>query len=164
MRGDRRPSWAERTSRALAALRGGTTGRAVLFTAVGGATTAVNALLYLLLRGTFATGPANVLALLVTTIGSSALHRRFVFTGLPERRLRMHLQTAATFLFYCVSSSAALALLRLVDADAGSVAEAVAVAVMSVAGGITRFTALRLWVFHRDRRRPAGERPIPAAA
>ncbi|MEU6132521.1 GtrA family protein [Saccharopolyspora sp. NPDC047091] len=142
---------------------GGAIGQAVLFTAVGGATTAVNAVLYLLLRGTFPTGLANVLALLLTTVGSSALHRRLVFTGLPERRLRMHLQTAATFLFYCVSSSAALALLRLLDADAGSVAEAVAVAVMSVAGGIARFTALRLWVFHRHRSPGAHPLPVPAA-
>lgn len=154
MSGGQRPRWTVRAHDVLTAMRGGAAGQAVLFAVIGGLATAVNAVVYLLLRGTFPTGLANVLALLLTTIGSSLLHKRIVFTGLRERPLRMHSQTAATFLFYCVSSSAALVLLGLVDDDPGSVAEALAVAAMSTVGGVARFAVLRLWVFRRARRAP----------
>lgn len=135
--------------------RRGAVAQAVLFTGVGALTTGVNALLYLLLRNILDTGPANLLSLLLTTLGSTAVHRHMVFTGLPVRRLRLHLQSAATLAFYCASSTVALALLHFADDDPGSVAEAAAVAAMSVFGGVSRFAVLRLWVFQRNRRERA---------
>lgn len=145
------PQWMVRLRR-TAPKRRGAVAQAVLFTGVGGLTTGINAVLYLLLRNILDTGPANLLSLLLTTLGSTAVHRRMVFTGMPVHRLRLHLQSAATLAFYCVSSAVALALLHLADDDPGSVAEAAAVAAMSVFGGVSRFALLRLWVFQRARR------------
>ena len=139
------PQWMVRLRR-TAPKRRGAVAQAVLFTGVGGLTTGINAVLYLLLRNILDTGPANLLSLLLTTLGSTAVHRRMVFTGMPVHRLRLHLQSAATLAFYCVSSAVALALLHLADDDPGSVAA------MSVFGGVSRFALLRLWVFQRARR------------
>jgi putative flippase GtrA len=130
-------------------------GQAVLFTVVGVLTTALNAVLYVLLRGTFSAGASNVLSLLITTVASSVAHRRLAFADRAEYPIRMHLQTLVVFLFYCVSNNIALGLLELVVESPSSVAEAAAVTAMSVFGGITRFVVLRAWVFGRSAARPS---------
>ncbi|MGP4019018.1 GtrA family protein [Saccharopolyspora sp. 5N708] len=136
---------AVRTSR-----RGGLVGQAVLFAVVGVLATILNAGLYIALRGTFSAGAANILSLLITVVGSSAAHRLFVFTDRDEHPVRMHLQTLAVFLFYCVSNDIALNLLASVVEKPSSVAEAAAVTGMSIFGGLTRFVVLRVWVFSRS--------------
>ncbi|MBB5157961.1 GtrA family protein [Saccharopolyspora phatthalungensis] len=125
-------------------------GQAVLFTVIGVLATAANAVLYVLLREVFPTGPSNLISLLITTVASSMAHRHFAFADRHEHPIRMHLQTLAVFLFYCVSNNIALGLLALVVENPSSVAEAVAVAAMSIFGGITRFVVLRIWVFSRS--------------
>ncbi|QIZ38133.1 GtrA family protein [Saccharopolyspora sp. ASAGF58] len=126
-------------------------GQAVLFTVVGVLATAANAVLYVLLREIFPTGASNSCSLLITTAASSMAHRHFAFAGRDEHPIRMHLQTLAVFLFYCVSNSIALDLLGLAVEDPSSVVEAAAVAAMSIIGGTTRFVVMRLWVFSRSR-------------
>ncbi|MDI2030357.1 GtrA family protein [Saccharopolyspora sp. TS4A08] len=138
-------------------LRGHVVGQAALFTGIGAATTLGNAALYVLLRGTFSAGFANVLSVLITTIASSLAHRRWVFAGRDEHPMRMHVQTLATFVFYCASNQVALWLLGLAVTDPSSTAEATAVTAMALLGGTTRFLAMRLWVFAR--RRSAVEAP-----
>ncbi|MEV0085065.1 GtrA family protein [Saccharopolyspora sp. NPDC050642] len=125
-------------------------GQAVLFTVVGVLATATNAVLYVLLRGIFPVGASNFCSLLITTVASSAAHRHFAFAARDEHRARMHLQTLAVFAFYCVSNNIALGLLGLAVEDPSSVAEAAAVAALSVIGGTTRFAVMRLWVFSRS--------------
>ncbi|SDW97206.1 Putative flippase GtrA (transmembrane translocase of bactoprenol-linked glucose) [Saccharopolyspora shandongensis] len=130
-------------------------GQAVLFTVVGALATAANAVLYMLLRGIFPVGASNFCSLLITTAASSAAHRHFAFAARDEHRGRMHLQTLAVFAFYCVSNNIALGLLGLTVEDPSSVAEAAAVAALSVIGGTTRFVVMRLWVFSRSARHRA---------
>jgi putative flippase GtrA len=130
-------------------------GQAVLFTVVGVLATSLNAVLYILLRGTFSADASNVLSLLITTVASSVAHRRLAFADRAEHPIRMHLQTLVVFLFYCVSNNIALGLLELVVENPSSVAEAAAVIGMSVVGGITRFVVLRGWVFGRSAAHPS---------
>lgn len=139
-------------SRFLGRLRGHVVGQAAMFTAVGAATTLANAVLYLLLRGTFSAEVSNVLSVLITTIASSLAHRWWVFSDRDEHPVRMHLQSVAVFAFYCASNQAALRLLGLAVDDPSSAAEAVAVAAMALVGGTSRFLAMRLWVFTRRAR------------
>ncbi|TWG07843.1 GtrA family protein [Saccharopolyspora dendranthemae] len=136
----------------LGRLRGHVVGQAVMFTAVGAATTLANAVLYLLLRGTFSAEVSNVLSVLTTTIASSLAHRWWVFSDRDEHPMRMHLQTIAVFSFYCASNQLALQLLGLAVDDPSSAAEAGAVAAMALFGGTSRFLAMRLWVFARRAR------------
>lgn len=146
-------------------LRGHVVGQAAMFTAVGAATTLTNAVLFLLLRGTFSAELSNVLSVLTTTIASSLAHRRWVFSDRDEHPMRMHLQSLAVFGFYCASNQIALWLLGLAVVDPSSTAEAVAVAAMALLGGTSRFLALRLWVFARRARvrsRGAGAGAIAA--
>ncbi|GAA0529160.1 hypothetical protein GCM10011581_30530 [Saccharopolyspora subtropica] len=125
-------------------------GQAARFTLVGVLSTALNAVLYVLLRGLFSAGAANVLALALSTAASSVAQRVVVFAGRDEYPVRMHLQTLTVFAFYCVSNNLALGLLSAFVTDPTSVAEAAAVATMSVFGGVTRFVVLRVWVFGRS--------------
>ncbi|MCI2420890.1 GtrA family protein [Saccharopolyspora sp. K220] len=139
-------------------IRGHIIGQAAMFTVVGGLTTLVNAVLYMLLRGTFTAEVSNVLSVLITTVASSTAHRQFVFTDRDEHPMRMHLQTVAVFLFYCVSNNVALWLLGLAVDNPSSFAEAVAVSAMALFGGASRFLALRVWVF--TRRWKSGQRGV----
>lgn len=136
---------------ARTAKRDNVVGQAVLFTVVGALATAANAVLYVLLREILPAGASNFCSLLITTAASSMAHRHFAFADRDENPIRMHLQTLAVFLFYCVSNNVALGLLGLAVEDPSSVAEAAAVAAMSVVGGIARFAVMRLWVFSRSR-------------
>ncbi|GAB3695468.1 GtrA family protein [Saccharopolyspora tripterygii] len=136
----------------LGRLRGHVVGQAAMFTAVGAATTLANAVLFLLLRGTFSAELSNVLSVLTTTIASSLAHRRWVFSDRDEHPMRMHLQSLAVFGFYCASNQIALWLLGLAVEQPSNTAEAVAVAAMALFGGTSRFLALRLWVFARRAR------------
>lgn len=124
--------------------------RAVLFTAVGVGATVLNAVCYVLLRAALSAGAANVLALLLSTAASSAAQRYLVFSDRRTRTLRMHLQTAGVFAYYCASNSLALWVLGVFVPRPSSAAEAVAVSVASVFGGISRFAVLSTWVFRRD--------------
>jgi putative flippase GtrA len=160
-----------RTSPLIERVRTHLVGQAALFMLVGGTTTLLNAALYILLRGTFTTGVSNVLAVLITTVVSSAAHRALVFADRDEHPMRMHLQTAAVFVFYCVSNNIALWLLGLAVDTPSSFDESAAVSAMAVFGGITRFLALRVWVFARRRTSRtivhsglSSDEPVPAAA
>ena len=83
---------------------------------VGVLGTAVSALLYLLFRVWWDAVPANLAALVLSTVASTEANRRFTFRGVPTDRVREYLQNAATVAFYAVYSSAVLLLLdALVD-------------------------------------------------
>ncbi len=157
-------SHSRRAAELLGGLRGHVVGQAAMFTAVGAATTLANAVLYVLLRGTFSAELSNVLSVLITTIASSIAHRRWVFADRDEHPTRMHLQTFVVFLYYCASNQIALWLLGLAVDTPSSTAEAAAVVAMALFGGTSRFLALRLWVFTRRRKSARPTPPVSAGA
>lgn len=126
-------------------------GRYAVAGAVG---TGVNAAVFLLLRTAW-DDPlgANLVALVVSTLVSTEVNRRFTFEGVPERTWRAHVQTAGMVAFYAVYSSAVLLAVGALVDDPSPVLESAAVAAASVLGGAVRYLLLRYWVF------PAGDRP-----
>jgi putative flippase GtrA len=117
----------------------------------GGVGTGVNALVYLALRtGWDDALQANLVALLVSTLVSTEVNRRFTFDGAHGHPWREHLQTVGVVAFYAVySSGVLLALAALVD-DPSPLLESAAVAGASVLGGAGRYLLLRYWVFPDD--------------
>jgi putative flippase GtrA len=114
---------------------------------VGALGTAVSALLYLLFRTWWDAVPANLAALLLSTVASTEANRRFTFRGVQADRVREYVQNAGTVGFYAVYSTLVLLLLAAAVDDPTSLQESVAVAVASVFGGLVRFLLLRHWVF-----------------
>lgn len=117
------------------------------FALVGGAGTAFNAGLFLLLRNWFDAVPANLVALLVSTALTTELHRRFTFGGATGHRWRAGVQDVGTVVFYACYSSLVLLAVQALVPGVTQWGEALAVAAASVAGGLTRFAVLRFWVF-----------------
>ena len=114
---------------------------------VGVLGTAVSALLYLLFRVWWDAVPANLAALVLSTVASTEANRRFTFPGMAADRRREYVQNAGTVAFYAVYSSAVLLVLGAVVTDPTALQESSAVAMASVLGGVVRFVVLRNWVF-----------------
>ena len=129
----------------------------VRYGVVGVLGTTVSALLYLLFRVWWDAVPANLAALVLSTVASTEANRRFTFRGVPTDRVREYLQNAATVAFYAVYSSAVLLLLDALVDDPTALQESATVAAASVLGGLARFAALRNWVFGDESRH--GGRP-----
>src|SRR4051794_10806390 len=124
------------------------------FLGIGVASTIAFALLFLLLHGPLGAAGANAAALALTAVANTAANRRLTF-GLRGREhlLRHHLRGAAVFMLTLALSNGALSVLHEIDA---SPPRALELAVL-VAGGtlatVTRYVALKTWVFARRRRR-----------
>jgi putative flippase GtrA len=124
------------------------------FMAVGVASTLAHALLFLVLRGMLGAGGANALALGLTAVGNTAANRIFTF-GVRGRAglLRHHVHGALVFpLTLALTNSALLVLHGLDSTPSGTVELAVLVAA-NLAATVTRYVAMRTWVFSRERRR-----------
>lgn len=119
-------------------------GRYVL---VGGLSTGLNAVLFLLLRTWWDTVPATLSALVLSTLVSTECNRRFTFAGARREAWRMHAQTAGTVAFYAGFSSLVLAVLGALVDEPSAGLQSAAVAGASVLGGLGRFLLLRQWVF-----------------
>jgi putative flippase GtrA len=119
------------------------------YAVVGLLGTAVSALLYLVFRMWWDAVPANLAALVLSTVASTEANRRFTFGGAVVDRTREYLQNAVTVVFYAFYSSAVLLLLDQVVGDATALQESLVVAGASVVGGLLRFAVLRNWVFGR---------------
>jgi len=120
---------------------------------VGALGTAVSTLLYLVFRVWWDAVPANLAALVLSTVLSTEVNRRFTFDGAVADRAREYLQNAGTVAFYAVYGSVVLLLLEQVVVDPTALQESLAVAGASVVGGLARFVLLRNWVFGgRDER------------
>jgi putative flippase GtrA len=151
---------------ALADLRGvarlAADGRVARFGAVGIASTLAYALLFLLLHGLTGAAPANALALAVTAVGNTAANRRFTF-GVRGRAglARQHALGALVFFLTLGLTSGALVVLHGLSARPSRAFELAVLVVASAAATVTRYVALRSWVFVTGRRHePApGESP-----
>jgi putative flippase GtrA len=133
------------------------------FMAVGVASTISYAALYLALHGALGAGGANAVALAVTAVANTAANRRVTF-GVRGRTgvMRHHARGALVYVLTLGLTSASLASLHRIDARPP---RAVELAVLVVAGAlatVSRYIALRSWVFaaaRRERRVAAVERP-----
>ncbi len=127
----------------------------VRFALVGALGTALNAVIFIVLRQWWSALPANLVALLLSTAIGTEANRLFTFGAAhAPHRWRAHAQNVGTVAFYAVYSSAVLMLVAGVVDDPSPLLESLAVAAASVLGGAARFAVLRYWVF-------AGTRPAP---
>jgi putative flippase GtrA len=134
------------------------------FVAVGIASTIAYAVLFLALRGTLGPGGANALSLALTAVANTQANRRLTF-GVSGRRglLRHHFQGALVFLLTLALTSAALDVQQAAAPRAPRLVELAVLVVASVCATVTRFVALRSWVFARRRvRRPAPQSELRA--
>jgi glycosyltransferase involved in cell wall biosynthesis len=131
-------------------------GPVVRFMGVGVLSTLTYALLFLALRGWLGAGGANAVGLALTAVGNTAANRWLTF-GVRGRAglLRQHAAGALVFLLTLALTSGALVVLHgLVTAPPRALELAVLVAA-STAATVTRYLALRSWVFARARHAPA---------
>jgi glycosyltransferase involved in cell wall biosynthesis len=122
------------------------------FMGVGVLSTLAYALLYLLLRGPIGPAWANGLALALTAVGNTAANRRLTF-GVRGRRdlVRHHVRGAAVFVLTLGLTSGALAVLHGLSAAPARAVELGVLVAASLVATVTRYVALRTWVFARRR-------------
>jgi putative flippase GtrA len=118
------------------------------FLAIGVASTVAYAALYLALRSGLGAGGANALALALTAVANTQANRRLTF-GLRgrERLLRQHAMGAAVYVLTLALSASALAVLSAADPQAPRALELAVLTAAGVCATVTRFLALRAWVF-----------------
>ncbi|MFC4946055.1 GtrA family protein [Pseudonocardia sp. GCM10023141] len=117
------------------------------FMVVGGLSTALNAGLFLIVTNWLDSVPANLVSLVLSTVVSTEINRRFTFDSAPTDHWRVHVQNSGTVLFYAFYGSIVLLLLDGFVPGASPVLESATVAAASVLGGAARFLVLRYWVF-----------------
>jgi putative flippase GtrA len=123
------------------------------FLAIGVASTLAFALLFLALRGPLGAAGANAAALAITAIGNTAANRRLTF-GIRGRDhlLRHHGRGAAVFVLTLALSNGALGVLHGIDATPPPGLELAVLVLGSALATVTRYVALKTWVFTRRRR------------
>ena len=123
------------------------------FAAVGVVSTAAHALLFLALRGVLGAVGANALALLLTAVGNTAANRRFTF-GVRGRAglLRHHLRGGLVFALTLALTNCALLVLHGLDATPPRAVELAVLVAANLAATVTRYVAMRTWVFAHCRR------------
>ena len=118
------------------------------YAVVGGLGTAVNAMFFLVLRTWWEALPANLVALVMSSLISTEINRRFTFGFAPSAHpWRVYAQTGGTVVFYAFYSSAMLITLELVVDDPSPWLQTLAISAASALGGIGRYLVLRFWVF-----------------
>jgi putative flippase GtrA len=134
---------------------------------VGGVGTGLNVVLFQVARTWLSAVPANVVAIVLSTLVTTEANRRFTFHAEHGHRWRTILQNVGTMVFYAFYGSAVLLLLHAVVESPTALMESIAVASASVLGGIARFSVMRLWEFApaaRPEIAPAPEQPLAPAA
>jgi glycosyltransferase involved in cell wall biosynthesis len=123
------------------------------FIAVGVASTLAYSVLFLLLRGGLGAAGANALALAVTAVGNTAANRRITF-GIRGRAglLTQHAMGAVVYVLTLGLTLGALAVLHGLDHSPARALEVAVLTTASAAATVTRYVALRTWVFARARR------------
>jgi putative flippase GtrA len=126
------------------------------FLAVGVVSTLAYALLFLLLRGPIGPAPANGLALLLTAVGNTAANRRLTF-GVRGRTdlIRHHVRGTLVFALTLALTTGALAVLHGLDGAPARWLELTVLVAASLVATVTRYVALRTWVFTHRHRRPS---------
>jgi putative flippase GtrA len=135
---------------AVAGVPPGMVAQLVRFGVIGVASTAAFAALYLALHAALGAQIANFLALLITALLNTAANRRFTF-GVRGREGagRHHVQGLLIFGVGLALTSGSLAVLHAVSAAPDKRAELAVLVVANLVATLTRFVALRSWVFGR---------------
>ncbi len=128
--------------------------RLTRFLAIGVVSTIAYALLFLVLRAPLGPGFANAMALAVTAVANTQANRWFTF-GLRGREnlVRQHAMGAAVYVLTLGLTSGALLVMHALDSDPSRAVELCVLVVASACATVTRFVALRSWVFARRARR-----------
>jgi putative flippase GtrA len=135
------------------------------FMGVGILSTLAYALLFLLLRPELGADGANAASLALTAVGNTAANRRFTF-GVRGRAglVRQHVMGTIVFFLTLGLTSGALAVLHGLDSAPSRPLELAVLIVASTAATVTRYVALRTWVFRwASKRRRLRERTSTAA-
>ena len=127
-------------------------GPVVRFMGVGVLSTIAYAVLYLLLHGTLGAGGANAVALALTAVANTAANRRLTF-GVRgrDRLLHHHARGAVVYVLTLGLTTLALDSLHRIDPSPSRAVELAVLVVAGAAATITRYLALRTWVFARAR-------------
>ena len=127
--------------------------RLTRFAFVGVCSTLAYALLFVALRGAVGVAAANALALAVTAVGNTQANRWLTF-GVRGRAglVRQHLMGALVYVLTVGLTMGAWGALHAVDAHPAHTVELVVLVVASAMATVSRYVALRTWVFARDRR------------
>ena len=112
--------------------------------------------LFLLLHGMLGAGGANAVALALTAVANTAANRRLTF-GLRgrERLLHHHARGAVVFVLTLGLTTRALASLHRIDPSPPRAVELAVLVVAGAAATVTRYVALRTWVFAQARKKRA---------
>jgi glycosyltransferase involved in cell wall biosynthesis len=123
------------------------------FMTVGVMSTLAYALLFVLLRTPLGAVAANAFALALTAIANTAANRRFTFRIRGHAQLlRHHASGAIVYLLTLGLTSGALGLLHGLEAAPSRPLELGVLTFASATATVTRYIALRSWVFARARR------------
>jgi putative flippase GtrA len=128
----------------------------VRFAAVGVASTLAYLALFLALRPGLGAQAANLVALLLTAVANTAANRRLTF-GIRGRHelVRQHGAGALVYVLTLGLTTGALAVLHGLDPGSGRVLELVVLVAAGICATVTRYMALRSWVFAPRGRRAA---------
>ena len=127
--------------------------RLTRFAFVGVCSTLAYALLFVALRGAVGVAAANALALAVTAVGNTQANRWLTFRMRGRAGLvRQHLMGALVYVLTVGLTMGAWGALHAVDAHPAHAVELVVLVVASAMATVSRYVALRTWVFARDRR------------
>lgn len=128
------------------------------FLIIGVASTIAYAILYLLLRSPLGAAGANALALALTAVANTQANRWWTF-GVRGRAglLRQHASGALVYLLALALTGGALDVLLGLDPHPARAIEVIVLVAASAFATVTRYIALRTWVFARGPRvlRPA---------
>jgi putative flippase GtrA len=132
------------------------------FLAIGVASTIAYAVLFLALRGWLGAGASNALALAITAVANTQANRRFTF-GIRGRAglLRQQAAGALVYLIALGLTDGALRVLGELDPHHSRALEVTVLVIASAFATISRYVALRSWVFGRRMR---DRRPLRPAA
>ncbi|HEY1360556.1 MAG TPA: glycosyltransferase [Thermoleophilaceae bacterium] len=133
--------------------------RLARFAAVGIVSTLAYALLYLLLREAVTAQVANLLSLAITAVGNTAANRRITF-GVrgSDGFVRQHAAGFLVFVLSVLLTAGSLAALDRIVPEPSRALELAVLVASSAGATVSRYMALRLWVF----RRAASARPRSA--
>jgi glycosyltransferase involved in cell wall biosynthesis len=122
----------------------------VRFLVIGVISTIAYALLYLLMRGWLGGPLANAFALALTALGNTHANRRYTFGFRGRRRLvHHHVAGMLVFLLALALTEGALQVLNGLAPHAPPAVEVAVLVLASAAATVSRYVALRNWVFRR---------------
>jgi putative flippase GtrA len=137
----------------LGGREGGLSWQMLSFAMVGALSTVATLALYAVFRQFWPVLPANLAALVLTTLFNTEANRRFTFGAVSAPTGRVHLQGFAVFgLYYLLTSSALLLPHALVPGPSRTL-ELSVLLISSVIGTAGRFLLLRSWVFLDQKRK-----------